>query len=59
MQKNVVKFKGDKLLGQVVKQTGWKVKSDVTVNITYPVDGKNDKKLTFVMLIVYQVHNFY
>lgn len=47
---------GDKLLDHAVKQTGWKAKSDVTINVTYPVDGKNDKKLTFVMLIVYQVN---
>lgn len=54
---NVIEFfSGDKQLDHVFKQTGWKVKTNAQVNLTYPSAGRTIKNLTFVMMIAYQVN---
>lgn len=50
----------DQLLGTVFKQTGWKTETNANLTLTYPVEGKkNDKTLTYVRLVVYQVTNIF
>lgn len=47
---------GDKCIDQFAKTLQWKNETDAKLNIQYPRDGiKNDKKLTYVFVIVYQV----
>lgn len=48
-------FIDDVQLDHVFKQTGWKVKTNAHVNLTYPSGGKTIKSLSFVMLAVFQV----
>ncbi|XP_031628198.1 uncharacterized protein LOC116343987 [Contarinia nasturtii] len=48
------RVEGDKQLDHIFKQTGWKIKTDAIVNLTYPAGGKTIKDLTFVMITVYQ-----
>lgn len=49
-------FSGDKIIGQVAKELGWKNPTNTTVHIEYPGgDKKEGNELTFVLVVVYQV----
>lgn len=50
---------GDKLLGYVAKQTGWKVKYNAVLNLTFPESGANTKKLNYVFVKVIQVNGIF
>lgn len=50
---------GDKLLGYVAKQTGWKVKCDAVLNLTFPESGANTKTLNYVFVKVMQVKKIF
>lgn len=43
------------ILDRVAKNTGWHMKTNADLNITYPGDKKSDAILNYVFMTVYQV----